>query len=112
MKGGLRIEPSGSERWCTSGFIGRVSGSDPPDYRVISAGHCAEQLGGIDTMWQHHEENIGRATLETWYSGTDADVGLIRVADEGGPYSRIFACGPSPRAINHGRSLSCVQAER
>jgi hypothetical protein len=60
MKGGLRIEPRGSERWCTSGFIGRASGSNPPDYRVIMAGPCAEHLGGIDTMWQRHEEYRAR----------------------------------------------------
>lgn len=77
---GVTSAQVGSE--CTLGFGVRViTGTDY--HGVVTAGHCFRAGGGTGEGddWRHSVggvwNKVGDAEKQTWYSGADADVGLI-----------------------------------
>jgi hypothetical protein len=66
--------------WCTSAYIGELNNYTPANLRVVTAGHCIELKGGVGREWKHNGVGFGTATVETWATGADGDVGAIRVA--------------------------------
>ena len=76
VMGGLQITYTG---WsCTTGFVAR----DTKTHKVIvlTAGHCLAG-SGLMALWSHHGMAIGRASVEVFQAGSNADVGAIEVAE-------------------------------
>jgi hypothetical protein len=75
VKGGIRITFTG---WsCTTGFLARDAASR--ELYVLTAGHCLVG-SGLSALWDHHNSPIGRAALEAFHHGSNADVGAIAVS--------------------------------
>jgi hypothetical protein len=74
--GGLRITFTG---WsCTTGFVARDA--DTRRLVVLTAGHCLAS-SGISALWSYRGVAIGRASVETFHTGSNADVGEIELMD-------------------------------
>lgn len=72
---------------CTAGFVMRVSShpveTGEPFYAALTAGHCFRLVNsGLGVKWRHEigddATRFGRALENTWFNGSDADVGLLR----------------------------------
>jgi hypothetical protein len=73
--GGLQITFTG---WsCTTGFVARDS--ETRKLVVLTAGHCLAG-SGLSALWSHHGVSVGRAVVEAFHPGSNADVGEIEVA--------------------------------
>jgi hypothetical protein len=71
--GGLQITFTG---WsCTAGFMTRA---ESRKLYLLTAGHCIEGSGSL-ALWKHHGLDIGRASVEAFPPGSNADVGAIEV---------------------------------
>src|SRR5438552_8505438 len=74
--GGVRITFTG---WaCTTGFVARDT--ETGTLVVLTAGHCLAG-SGLSALWTHHGVAIGRAALEAFHPGSNADVGAIDLID-------------------------------
>jgi len=74
--GGLRITFTG---WsCTTGFLAKDT--ETGKLLVLTAGHCLAG-SGLSAPWAHHGLAIGRAFVEAFHPGSNADVGAIELAD-------------------------------
>ena len=76
VKGGLQITYTG---WsCTTGFVARDT--EAGTLVLLTAGHCLAG-SGLSARWSHHAVAIGRASVEAFQAGSNADVGAIEVAE-------------------------------
>ena len=76
VMGGLQITFTG---WsCTTGFV--AQGHRDSKLVVLTAGHCLAG-SGLSALWSHHGMAIGRASVEAFRPGSNADVGAIDLAD-------------------------------
>lgn len=91
IKGGLEIRPKNLTGWCTSAYIGELNNTIPATLRVVTAGHCIELKGGIGHEWTHNGVTFGTATVETWATGADGDVGAITLANTGQSANLFYA---------------------
>ena len=74
--GGLQITFTG---WsCTTGFVARDT--ETGKLVVLTAGHCLAG-SGLSALWSHHGVAIGRASVEAFDPGSNADVGAIDLTD-------------------------------
>jgi hypothetical protein len=93
MKGGLKIVSTVTGEWCTSAWIGELSNYSPAHLRVVTAGHCISLNGGTGSTktWTHNGSTLGYATVSTWASGADADVGVISLTNSGQTANLFYA---------------------
>jgi hypothetical protein len=78
VMGGLQITSTG---WsCTSGFMARAT--ETGALYILTAGHCLAG-SGLSALWSHHGAALGRATVEAFRSGSNADVGAFEVTGSG-----------------------------
>jgi hypothetical protein len=85
IKGGIQITFTG---WsCSTGFVGR----DVHTARLfaITAGHCLAG-SGLLALWSHHGRPVGRAVLQAFREGSNADAGAIEI-DELGARNEVYA---------------------
>ena len=76
VKGGLQITYTG---WsCTTGFVARDT--EAGTLVLLTAGHCLAG-SGLLALWSHHGTTIGRASVEAFQAGSNADIGAIEVAE-------------------------------
>ena len=76
VMGGLQITFTG---WsCTTGFVARDT--ETGKVIVLTAGHCVAG-SGLLALWSHHGVAIGRASVDAFHPGSNADVGAIDLAD-------------------------------
>lgn len=76
LMGGLQITFTG---WsCTTGFLARDT--DTRKLYVLTAGHCLAG-SGLSALWSHHGVSLGRASVEAFDPGSNADVGAIELAE-------------------------------
>jgi hypothetical protein len=73
---GLQITFTG---WsCSTGFV--AMDTETHKLVVLTAGHCLT-ASGLSALWSHHGVAIGRASVEAFHPGSNADAGVIGLTD-------------------------------
>ena len=89
LKGGIHIESTANSADCTSGWLGKVSGTST--MRLLTAGHCIDLGGDLNVNWRHNGSNFGKSIVETWYDLSAGDAGLISVSVASGSRNKFYA---------------------
>jgi V8-like Glu-specific endopeptidase len=58
---------------------------------LLTAGHCLAG-SGLSALWSHHGAAIGRASVEAFHPGSDADVGAIDLTNAR-PSNEVYGSG-------------------
>jgi streptogrisin C len=92
--GGLQITFTG---WsCTTGFI--VRDTQTQQLSVLTAGHCLAG-SGMSALWSQHGMAIGRASVEAFRSGSNADVGAIDLTESRASNAVYGSTGSDIRSV-------------
>jgi hypothetical protein len=96
VMGGLQITFTG---WsCTTGFVARDS--ETGKLVVVTAGHCLAG-SGLSARWSHHRVAIGRASVEKFGAGSNADVGTIDLTNAHASNDVYGSTSSDTRSVTH-----------
>lgn len=100
MSGGLQIGSSNglAPVNCTAGFLGRPTGGTPTTGYIITSGHCVH-TAGLGATFTTNFSALGTVWRDNFYSGSSADVGVIKSSLAWSPANTIMPSLSVYRAV-------------